>query len=156
MDTTASGSLIRLVSASTTRRSTLRRLIAGTAVTAASGGLLRVNDASSRKKKRKSRKKMQTQNDTPPPVTENVCGGKNWCVDRTQTCGPSGGYGKCLVESTGGNICAEILFQVPSCSDCGSPNCTNCRCVLAAGGGDRCNNGANGYEFICVREILGA
>jgi hypothetical protein len=89
---------------------------------------------------------------TPPPPP-NPCAGTNWCVDRSQTCGPSGGYGKCLVEAGGGNICAEILFQVPSCADCAAPNCANCQCVLAAGGGDRCNNGANGYDYIYVQAV---
>ena len=36
--------------------------------------------------------------DPTPPV--NVCAGKNWCIDRTQTCGPAGGYGKCLVDAS--------------------------------------------------------
>jgi hypothetical protein len=84
-----------------------------------------------------------------PPVK--ICAGKNWCIDRTQTCGPAGGYGQCLVDAFGGNICAELLFQVASCDECGPANCTNCRCVPAAGSSDKCNNGANGYDFVCVR-----
>ena len=79
--------------------------------------------------------------------------GLNWCVDRSQTCGPAGGYGKCLVETSGAHICAELLFQVESCTECEAPNCTNCRCVLAQGGADCCNNGANGYGFIRVRAL---
>jgi hypothetical protein len=82
----------------------------------------------------------------------NVCAGKNWCIDRTQTCGPAGGYGKCLVDNSGANICAELLFQVASCDECGPANCTNCRCVPAVGG-DKCNNGPNGYDFVCVRAV---
>lgn len=82
-----------------------------------------------------------------------MCKGLNWCVDRAPTCGPAGGYGKCLVEASGANVCAEFLFQVESCADCEAPNRVNCRCVLAAGGGDRCNNGLAGYEFICVRPV---
>jgi hypothetical protein len=84
------------------------------------------------------------------------CHQKNWCTDRTQTCGPSGGFGKCLVRESGGNVCAEILFQVQDCAQCAEPNCSNCICVLAAGGGDRCNNGANGFDFICAREVASA
>ncbi len=83
-----------------------------------------------------------------------VCAGKNWCVDRSQTCGPAGGSGKCLVETGGGNICAEIRFQVLTCADCVGPFCDNCQCALAAGGGDRCDNGATtGFDFICVQPV---
>ncbi len=40
------------------------------------------------------------------------CAKKNWCENRTHTCGPAGGFGKCFVKRFGGkNICAEILFQ---------------------------------------------
>jgi hypothetical protein len=82
-----------------------------------------------------------------------VCAGKNWCVDRSQTCGPTGGYGKCFVEAGGRNTCAEVMFQAKTCADCAAPACKNCQCALAAGGGDRCNNGATGYDFICVRPV---
>jgi hypothetical protein len=82
----------------------------------------------------------------------NTCHGKNWCIDRTQTCGPATGHKKCLVKAYGGNVCAEILFQAESCDDCDPPNCSDCLCALAAGGGDRCNNGVTGYDFICVRK----
>lgn len=82
-----------------------------------------------------------------------VCAGKNWCIDRSQTCGPAGGFGRCLVEAGGGNTCAEILFQAQTCADCAQPACQNCQCVLAAGGGDRCNNGPTGFDFICVRAV---
>jgi hypothetical protein len=81
------------------------------------------------------------------------CDGKNWCIDRTQTCGPTGGHGHCFVEAFGDNVCGEVLYQTPDCADCAPDQCVNCRCVLAAGGGDRCNNGANGYDFICVRPL---
>lgn len=84
---------------------------------------------------------------------EGPCDNRNWCIDRTQTCGPADGYGKCLIRGFGGNVCAEILFQVQDCAECAEPNCTDCICVLAAGGGDRCNNGANGYDFICARKV---
>ena len=95
------------------------------------------------------------------PVTEDAeastcrgrCAKRNWCENRSHTCGPTGGYGKCLVRRYGGNVCAELLFQAQSCADCQAPNCTNCICILAAGGGDKCNNGANGYDYICVREV---
>jgi hypothetical protein len=101
-------------------------------------------DSSARKKKRKKKKRNKP---------ESVCADKNWCIDRSQTCGPEGGYGKCLVEARGKNLCGELLFQARSCVDCEPPNCTDCVCVLATGGGDRCNNGINGYEFVCVREV---
>lgn len=153
MDTTTFDTLARVVTTAASRRSALHGLAAGAATVTASS-LLHADDADARKKrKRKKRKKPPMQGEAPPPPPENECQAKNWCVDRSQTCGPSGGYGKCLVEATGDNICAEILFQVSSCADCDAPNCTNCRCVLAAGGGDRCNNGASGYDFICVRAM---
>lgn len=82
-----------------------------------------------------------------------VCAHKNWCEVRTHTCGPVGGHGKCLVRRFGGNTCAEILFQTQTCNDCKAPNCTNCICILGAGGGDKCNNGVSGFDYICVREI---
>jgi hypothetical protein len=151
MDTSTFDTLTRFVtSAAATRRFALRGLAAG-AATVAGGTLLHADEAAARKKNSKRKKKSKPETAPPPP--ENVCKAKNWCVDRTQTCGPSGGYGKCLVEATGGNLCAEILFQVRTCDECEAPNCTNCQCVLAAGGGDRCNNGANGYDFICVRAV---
>lgn len=82
------------------------------------------------------------------------CAKRNWCEDRTHTCGPSGGYGKCLVRRFGGkNVCAEILFQADTCDDCKSPACADCVCILAAGGGDKCNNGASGLDYICARKI---
>ncbi len=98
-----------------------------------------------RKKKKKKGKKNQPK--------ANPCASRNWCVDRSHTCGPAGGYGKCLVGAFGGNVCAEILFQAQSCADCDSAVCTNCVCMLAAGGGDRCNNGANGYDYVCARPV---
>lgn len=143
-------SLIRTITTGVTRRSASGALVVGAMAATPRFGPLPVSDTSARKKKRKKKKKQKDQ--TPPPP-ENVCAEKNWCIDRTQTCGAAGGYGKCLVESTGGNLCAEILFQATTCADCAAPACTNCRCVRAAGGGDRCNNGANGYDFICVREV---
>ena len=82
------------------------------------------------------------------------CAKKNWCENRAHTCGPAGGFGKCFVKRFGGkNICAEILFQASSCDDCKEPNCTNCICILGAGGGDKCNNGAAGMDYVCVRKI---
>ena len=143
-------SLIRTITTGVTRRSALGALVVGAMAATPRVGPLPVSDTSARKKKRKKKKKQKDQ--TPPPP-ENVCAEKNWCIDRTQTCGAAGGYGKCLVESTGGNLCAEILFQATTCDACAAPACANCRCVLAAGGGDRCNNGTNGYDFICVREV---
>ena len=157
MDTSTFDFLTRFAAATATRRSALRGLAAGTAATMTVGSLLPADEAAARKKKKnkKTRKRKQkpTQSETPTTPPENVCKAKNWCVDRTQTCGPSGGYGKCLVEATGGNLCAEILFQVKTCAECEAPSCTNCQCVLAAGGGDRCNNGATGYDYICVRAV---
>jgi hypothetical protein len=81
------------------------------------------------------------------------CAGKNWCERRTDTCGPSGGFGKCMARRFGGNVCAEILFQASSCAACAAPSCVNCICVLGAGGGDKCNNGVNGLDYICVRKV---
>ena len=151
MNTSTFDSLIRTITTGVTRRSALSTLVVG-AIAATPGGPLPASDTSARKKKKKKNKKQKDQT-PPPPPPENVCAAKNWCVDRNQTCGAAGGHGKCLVESTGGNLCAEILFQAATCDDCAAPACTNCRCVLAAGGGDRCNNGATGYDFICVREV---
>ncbi len=162
MDITTFDTLTRFVTTATatTRRSTLSGLVAGAAAAAAGSSLFHADEAVAGKKnkhKNKKRKKnkgnKQNEQTPPPPSPENVCKEKNWCVDRSQTCGPAGGYGRCLVESTGGNLCAEILFQARDCNECAAPNCTNCRCVLAAGGGDRCNNGATGYDFICARAI---
>ncbi len=151
MDTSTFDTLTRFVtSAAATRRFALRGLAAGAATTMAGGTLLQADEAAARKKGKK-RKKKKSKTETAPP--ENVCKAKNWCIDRSQTCGPSGGYGKCMVEATGGNLCAEILFQAQTCADCAAPNCANCQCALAAGGGDRCNNGATGYDFICVRAV---
>lgn len=83
-----------------------------------------------------------------------ICAKKNWCENRAHVCGPSGGFGKCFVKRFGGrNICAEILFQASSCDDCKAPSCTDCVCILAAGGGDKCNNGPSGFDYVCVRKI---
>ena len=157
MDKTTFDGLTRHLGSSLTRRGALRGLFAGTLAVATGGAILDETAAKQRNKKRRKKgnknKGNQDKGDQDTPPAPPICAGKNWCVDRTQTCGPEGGYGKCLITSTGENICAEILFQVPSCSECEAPNCTNCRCALAAGGGDRCNNGANGYDYICVREV---
>jgi hypothetical protein len=162
MDKSVFDGLARHLGSGLTRRRALRGLVAG-AVAVATGGAIREETAAKRrnnkrrmkgdKNKNKNKKNKGNQGTPPSPPAPPICAGKNWCVDRTQTCGPEGGYGKCLISTTGDNICAEILFQVPSCTDCEAPNCTNCRCALAAGGGDRCNNGANGYDYICVREV---
>lgn len=154
MDTTRFDAVARVFARGMSRRDALRGLVAGVAAGGAGGVLLAVEETAARSKRggrRHKKKRRNRDNEPAPPV--NVCAGKNWCIDRTQTCGPAGGYGKCLVDASGGNICAEILFQVPSCTECEAPNCVNCRCVPAAGGGDRCNNGVNGYEFICVRDV---
>jgi hypothetical protein len=119
-----------------TRRLTLRSLVAGAAAVAAGGTLLASEETAARKRRRRNR-----------------CAGRNWCVDRTHSCGPAGGYGKCLVDVAGNHICAEFLFQASSCSECERANCTDCRCVPASGGTRKCNNGANGYDFICVRKV---
>lgn len=144
MDSTTFDSLTRFLSTAATRRSALRGLTAAAAALTGSA-VLRADEAAARRKRKKRK------DDAPPP--ENECAEKNWCVDRSQTCGPTNGDGKCLVEATGGNICAEILFQAPTCADCAAPDCLDCQCVLAAGGGDRCNNGSQGYDFICVRAV---
>ena len=157
MDTTRFDAVARILGSGMTRRDALRGLVAGAAAVTAGSAFLVVDETAAgkskrRKSKNKNKKKQPTAQSDPAPAV-NVCAGKNWCVDRTQTCGPSGGYGKCLVDGSGANICAELLFQVQSCTECEAPNCTNCRCVPAAGGGDKCNNGANGYDFVCVREV---
>ena len=157
MDTTRFDAVARILGSGTTRREALRGLVAGAAAVTAGSAFLAVEETAAgkskrRKSKNKNNKNQPTAQSDPAPAV-NVCAGKNWCVDRTQTCGPAGGYGKCLVDGSGANICAELLFQVQSCTECEAPNCTNCRCVPAAGGGDKCNNGANGYDFVCVREV---
>jgi hypothetical protein len=86
------------------------------------------------------------------PSQTRICANKNWCERRSDTCGPVGGYGKCLLTQFGKNVCAEILFQTPNCSDCAAPNCTNCVCVVATAA-DKCNNGVNGFPYICVRRV---
>jgi hypothetical protein len=155
MDTTKLDAVARIFGGGMTRRETLRGLMAGAAAIAAGGVLLADETSAANKSKRKNKRKKKNRPtpETAPPPPVNVCAGKNWCLDRTQTCGPADGYGRCLVDPTGGNICAEILFQVQSCTECEAPNCVNCRCVLGAGGGDKCNNGATGYDYICVREV---
>ena len=82
-----------------------------------------------------------------------VCDGKNWCERRNQTCGPTNGYGKCLITRFGKNFCGELLFQAQTCADCAEPTCVNCICIGAWGGPDKCNNGVNGYPYICVRNV---
>ena len=139
MDTFKFDSVARLFGTGMTRRDALRGLVAGAAAVTTGGALLQGEDASARRCRCRNNK-------------DHVCDGKNWCVDRSQTCGPAGGYGKCLVTANGANICAEILFQAASCEDCGPENCTDCRCVKAVGA-DKCNNGANGYDYICVRKV---
>lgn len=164
MDTATFDSIIRTIGTSAPRRTVLRGFLVSSLAAVASSALLQSDDASAKRRQRKKKAKKATAAATPAPppaplpepepLTEpNPCAEKNWCLDRSQTCGPANGHGKCLVEAGGGNICAETLFQVSTCADCESPKCTNCRCVLAAGGGDRCNNGANGFDFICVREV---
>jgi hypothetical protein len=139
MDSTRIDAVARMFARSMTRREALRGLVAGAAAVTAGGTLVQVEDASARRRRRRN--------------NDNVCESKNWCRDRTETCGPTGRYGKCLVDNSGKHICAELLFQAASCDDCGPDNCTNCRCVPAVGGGDKCNNGPNGYEFVCVRKV---
>ena len=136
MDTTKFDTVARLFGRGMTRRDALRGLVAGAAAVAAGGTLLASEETEARKRKRRNR-----------------CAGKDWCVDRSHTCGPADGYGKCLETASGKHICAELLFQVASCDECGPANCTDCSCVPAVGGADKCNNGANGYDFICVRKV---
>ena len=140
MDTTKFDAVTRLFGSGMTRRDALRGPVAGAAAVA--GGTLLTSEETAASKRRKRRRR-----------NRNRCAGKNWCVDRTHTCGPAGSYGKCLVGVSGNHICAEILFQVASCDECGPANCTDCNCVPAEGGTDKCNNGATGYDFICVRKV---
>jgi hypothetical protein len=49
-------------------------------------------------------------------------------------------------------MCAELLYQAASCTECGPANCTDCRCVPAVDA-NKCNNGPNGYDFVCVRKV---
>jgi hypothetical protein len=144
MDTTRFDAMARNFARSMTRRQALRGLVAGAAAITAGGTLSQVEDASARRRRRRRRRRNRN--------TVNVCAGKNWCVDRTQTCGATGGYGKCLEDESGSYICVELLFQVASCSECWPANCTDCSCVPAVGS-DKCNNGANGYDFVCVRKV---
>lgn len=135
MDTFTFDSVARLLGSGMTRREALRGLVAGAAAVTTGGALLASEEAAAGKRKRRKR-----------------CSGKNWCRDRTQTCGPASGFGKCLVDVSGNHICAELLFQASSCTDCEPANCTNCRCVKAVGA-DKCNNGLNGSDFVCVRKV---
>ena len=106
-----------------TRRDAIRGLVAGAAAITFAGSALswpsrRPRPGKSKRRKSKNKKKQQTpqtpQSEQTPPV--NVCAGKNWCVDQDPDLWPRPtGYGKCLVGASGGNICAEILFQVQSC-----------------------------------------
>jgi hypothetical protein len=126
MDTTKFDTVARLFGSGMTRRDALRGLVAGAAAVAAGGTLL---------------------------ASEETAARKNWCDERTHTCGPAGGYGKCLVATSGNHICAELHFQASSCDECGPANCTDCSCVPAVGGAEKCNNGANGYDYVCVRNV---
>jgi hypothetical protein len=86
------------------------------------------------------------------PGETRICANKNWCERRSDTCGPVGGFGKCLLTPFGKNVCAEILFQASNCSDCDPSSCTDCVCVVATAA-DKCNNGVNGFPYICVRRV---
>ena len=123
------------------RRTTVKVAAAG-AVGALLGSRFATDDAEAAGGRRRCRRRKK-----------NVCAKKNWCERRTDTCGPADGFGKCFVKRFGGNFCAEILFQAQSCTDCEEPNCTDCKCILGAGGGDKCNNGVNGYDYVCVRKV---
>lgn len=110
-------------------------------------GLVRFGTESAAGARKKNKKKKRTKKE------RNPCASRNWCVDRSHTCGPAGGYGKCMVTAFGGNVCAEILFQAATCAACDPSVCTDCVCMLAAGGGDRCNNGTTGHDFVCARPV---
>jgi hypothetical protein len=149
MDTTRFDTATRLFGIGVTRRQASRTLIAGAAILTGSGLVPASPDTVAGKKRRTKKRNKKASCDN----VDNVCDQRNWCVDRTQTCGPVGRSGKCLVQAGGGNVCGEILFQTSSCADCEEPSCSDCVCVLAAGGGDRCNNGVDGSDFICVRPV---
>jgi hypothetical protein len=87
------------------------------------------------------------------PGVARICADMNWCERRSDTCGPVGGHAKCVLTQFGNNVCSELLFQTQNCSDCAEPHCINCVCVVATGGGDKCNNGVNGYPYICARRV---
>ena len=144
MDTTRFDAVTRRFGEGMSRRAALRGLVAGAAAIATGGSLLAVEDAAARKKKRRKKRR------SPRP---NPCAAKNWCEERSHLCGPVGGYGKCLIEIGSGNICGELLFQAATCAACEPADCANCRCVSAVGGDDKCNNGTNGYDFVCVRAV---
>jgi hypothetical protein len=126
MDTSKFDSVARLFGSGLTRRDATRGLVASVAAVAG-GTLLASDETAARKSGRR-----------------NCCAGRNWCLDRTHTCGPAGGYFKCLVDVSGNHICAELLYQAAFC--------TECRCVPAVGA-DKCNNGPNGHDFVCVRKV---
>ncbi len=115
MDTTKFDAVARIFGSGMTRREAVRGLVTGAATVAVSGALLAYRGRCGKQvqaQDRKKNKKQMGRLETAPRRPVNVCAGKNWCIDRSQTCGPAGGYGKCLVDASGGNICAEILFQV--------------------------------------------
>lgn len=111
------------------RRTTLKALAIGS-VAPLFGGLSQTAEAKPRKQ---------------------VCERKNWCERRTDLC--ARGEGKCFVRRFGGNVCGQLLFQATSCEDCKPSNCTDCICILAAGGGDKCNNGTGGADYVCIRKL---
>lgn len=115
MDTTTVSTLPRFAStaATSTRRSTFRGLIAGSAVTVA-GGLLHGDTAAGREKSKKRKKQQQDQARHLPEMAARRRPGA-WTGPRRAAV--QGGYGRCLLESTDGNLCAELLFRAK-----GAPN----------------------------------
>ena len=128
--------MARILGRGRTRSGALRGLMAGATAAVVCGTLLAPEETEARKRRRRNR-----------------CAGRNWCVNRTNTCGPAGGYDKCPVTTSGNHTCVEIFFQVSSGDECGPANCTDCQCVPAVGGSDKCTNGTTGYDYICVRKI---
>ncbi|MBA2597827.1 MAG: hypothetical protein H0V00_14475 [Chloroflexia bacterium] len=70
------------------------------------------------------------------------CAGKNWCMDRTHTCGPAGQDYRCWVTTFGGNVCGLSTATSNVCFG----RYENEVCVLAAGGGDHCAS-PSGQDF---------
>ena len=139
MDPTRIDAVARIFARGMTRREALRGLVAGAAAITAGGTLVHVEDASA--------------GDAGASNNDNVCDGKNWCRDRTGTCGQAGG----IRQVPGGQFGSAHLRRAPLPGQVlrGVWTSQLHQLPLCAGGsgGDRCNNGPDGYEFVCVRKV---